>query len=107
MAHADGPLREIASVSSAHGADDDLATAAQKKFLRSLITQHGLKADVMDTLLRGVEFTRGEGEKVNDAINRLTRGQCSTLIETIKDGPEHGPYPPGEDPFHHEDGEER
>jgi hypothetical protein len=65
----------------------DLATPAQKKFLRQLVTQHSLKPDVMDTLLRGVEFTRGEGEKVNDAINRLTRGQCSTLIETIKDGP--------------------
>lgn len=73
-----GPRR-----SSGGGAASD----AQKKFLRQLITQNSLNAEVMDALFRGAGFARGEGEKVNDAINRLSKQQCSTLIEAIKDGP--------------------
>jgi hypothetical protein len=64
----------------------DVATVPQKKFLRSLITKNGLNVDVMSALLKGVGFSLTEGEKVNDAINRLTRGQCSSLIEEIQNG---------------------
>jgi hypothetical protein len=63
-----------------------LASDKQKKFLRTLITQNNLTAEIMDTLFKGAGFQREDGEKVNDAINRLSKQQCSTLIETIKDG---------------------
>ena len=63
-----------------------LATAAQKKRLRTDITRHSLNADVMTALLRGVGLTLGDGEKVNDAINRLTSAQCSELIDEIGKG---------------------
>lgn len=97
----------------------DLASTAQKKFLRTLITQNKLDAHVMTTLLKGAGFDLGDGEKINDAINRLSKGQCSTLIETIKEGavptgesdvpndnpPAHAPTPddqfapPGQEPL--------
>lgn len=86
MSQADGPLQEIAATSTASGGGDTLATPAQKKFLRSLITSNSLNADVMDVLFTGVGFAREEQEMANVAINRLTKSQCSTLIETLKDG---------------------
>jgi hypothetical protein len=64
-----------------------LASDKQKKFLRTLITQKNLNADILDRLFAGVQFAREDGEKANDAINRLNKNQCSGLIETIKDGP--------------------
>jgi hypothetical protein len=80
-----------------------LATDAQKKFLRQLITQNKLDADIIDRLFTGVGFARSEGEKVNDAINRLSKGQCSSLIEFIKEGavPTGGTDVPAEPGFEH------
>lgn len=63
-----------------------LASAAQKKRLRADITRNSLTQEVMDSLLKGVRFERAEGEKVNDAINRLTSAQASALIDTIAKG---------------------
>jgi hypothetical protein len=92
-----------------------LASVAQKRRLRSDITVNSLNAEVMDALFKGAGFAREDGEKVNDAINRLSSAQCSTLIDTIAQGAvktggsdvpsdasgfEHPPAPPGDDvPF--------
>jgi hypothetical protein len=64
----------------------NLATDAQKKRLRTDITRSNLNAAAMDGLFKRVEFERTEGEKVNDAINRLTASQASGLIDTISQG---------------------
>jgi hypothetical protein len=85
VADADDDGRAAGGGNSASGGA--LASDKQKKFLRQLITQHRLDVHAMDTLLKGAGAPLAEGEKVNDAVNRLTMGQCSTLIEKIKDGP--------------------
>lgn len=69
---------EVATVS--------VATPAQKKRLRADITSNSLTPEVVDTLFKGAGFTRAEGEKVNDAINRLTAAQASALIDFIGQG---------------------
>jgi hypothetical protein len=63
-----------------------LATDAQKKFRRTLITQNRLDEATVRRLFSGVGFAVEDGEKVNDAVNRLTKAQCSSLIEFIKEG---------------------
>jgi hypothetical protein len=63
-----------------------VASDAQKKRLRTDITKYSLTADEVDVLFKGAGFQRGEGEKVNDAIERLTAGQVSTLIDTLSQG---------------------
>lgn len=65
---------------------NDTASAPQLKFLRSLITTNNLDAAMMTKLLAGVGVTVGEGEKVNDALKRITRAQCSELIDFIQQG---------------------
>jgi hypothetical protein len=69
---------------ASHG--DALASDAQKKFLRQLITQNRLDEGTVRRLFGAVGFAARDGEKVNDAINRLKKGQCSSLIEFIKEG---------------------
>jgi hypothetical protein len=64
----------------------ELATAPQRKYLKTLITQQRLDAAAVDFLFARVGFQRREDEKVNDAVHRLSKSQCSTLIETLKDG---------------------
>jgi hypothetical protein len=64
----------------------ELASAAQRKYLKTLITQQRLDAAAMDFLFAKVGFQRQDGEKVNDAVHRLSKPQCSELIETLKDG---------------------
>lgn len=84
------PAEEMPAEGFQNTASQNTASPAQLKFLRSLITQHaigGLNAELMDRLFAGVGFQRLEGEKVNDAVKRLSRDQCSSLIEFIKDGP--------------------
>jgi hypothetical protein len=63
-----------------------LASDPQKKFLRTLITQNRLDEGTVRRLFGSVGFAARDGEKVNDAVNRLTKAQCSSLIEFIKDG---------------------
>jgi hypothetical protein len=65
---------------------EPLASAAQKKRLRTDITKNSLTAEDMDVLFKGVGFQRGDGEKVNNAIERLTGAQASTLIDTLGKG---------------------
>jgi hypothetical protein len=91
-----------------------LASVAQKRRLRTDITRSSLDAAAMDTLFKGVGFSREDGEKVNAAIDRLTGSQASALIDTISRGavkvggsdvpsdgaPAHEPQAPGDDvPF--------
>jgi hypothetical protein len=63
-----------------------LATAPQKKFLRMLVTKNRLDVMTMAALLKGAGFELPEGEKVNDAIDRLTKGQVSAVIDEIQKG---------------------
>jgi hypothetical protein len=51
-----------------------------------VVEGQNLNAAAMDGLFKRVEFERTEGEKVNDAINRLTASQASGLIDTISQG---------------------
>lgn len=66
--------------------EESLASASQKQRLRSEITRNKLNATVMDALFKGVGFAREDGEKANDALNRLTSAQCSSLIDEISKG---------------------
>ena len=86
VADADDDGRGAGGGTGAARGSSQLATDKQKKFLRTLITQNRLDVVVMGALLTGVGRPLQEGEKVNDVINTLSRDQCSTLIETIKDG---------------------
>lgn len=62
------------------------ASDKQVAFLRRLVTQNNLDQPTMLRLLAGVEFVLGEGEKINDALSRLSSKQCSALIDTIQNG---------------------
>lgn len=62
------------------------ASKPQVSKLKGLVTQHKLDATVMTALLKGAGVELAEGEKVNDAIGRLTKGQCSMLIDEIQAG---------------------
>jgi hypothetical protein len=42
---------------------------------------------VMTVLLAGVGLDVQEGERINQAVKRLTREQCDTLIREIETGP--------------------
>lgn len=66
--------------------DDGLASPQAKKFLRSLITQNRLDEQTVRRLFESVEHVVPAGVRVNDAINGLSREQCSRLIDFIKDG---------------------
>ena len=81
-----GQADTVAVVEDRQQPESGLATPAQKKFLRTLITQNRLDEATVRRLFAGVSFIPREGEKVNDAINRLPKAACSELIETIKDG---------------------
>jgi hypothetical protein len=70
---------------ASHGGGD-VASAAQKKFLRTLITQNRLDEATVRRLFASVSFVPNEGEKVRDAIDRLPKAACSQLIEQIKEG---------------------
>jgi hypothetical protein len=76
------------------------ASDAQKKFLRSLITKNRLgdTPNVLRRLFEGAGVTLAEGATVNATVDTLTKGQCSTLIETIKDGPVPDPERPSDVP---------
>ena len=74
------------NASSAAKRGPTLASAPQKQKLRGEITRNKLNADVMDALFKGVGFARQDGEKANDALNRLTSAQCSQLIDEISKG---------------------
>lgn len=108
--------------------DAGLASPQAKKFLRTLITQNRMDELTVRRLFESVEYAVPADVKVNDAINGLSREQCSRLIDFIKDGavptgesdvpnenpPAHEPtaddqFAPPElgDVFHHEDGSTR
>lgn len=72
---------------SSYGSDRiSEASPAQKKKLRAEITKGKVDADLMDKLFASVGFKRGEGEKVNDAINRLSPSHASQLIDRLVKG---------------------
>lgn len=81
--HPVGVDRETGEVSSSA---PDVATPAQLKFLRTLITRNRVTPEIMARLFESIDFGLEASEKVNDAVKRLTRGQCSSLIEFIQDG---------------------
>lgn len=78
--------RAAAAAAKAQQQDSGLASPQAKKFLRTLITQNKVDEPTMRHLFAGLKFEVPAEEKVNDAINRLSREQCSQLIDFIKDG---------------------
>jgi hypothetical protein len=79
----------LASSGRARSGDSTPASDKQRKFLRSLITKNRLgdQPHVLRRLFEGAGVVLAEGATVNATVDVLTKGQCSLLIETIKDGP--------------------